>query len=552
MRTIAAALSGAAFILAAGIQAQAADPPLTVDVASCKASNSTVTGFVGNYPAGGTGQMRQFLGIPYAAPPTGKNRWMPPQPVKCWSGNQAAMSFRGACAQNANTNEDCLYLNVFTQPTGTVKKQPVMVFIHGGALVGGAGTFFANPVNLVQQGVIVVTINYRLGALGFLAHPALDKVATKNTGNYGILDQIAALQWVQANIAKFGGDAKNVTIFGQSAGGLSVLTQLITPLSNKLFHKAIIESGALYFQASTLADAETQGATFGTNTGCGGGAAKSVATCLRGLSVATILANQSVLGQSTKLLRQDGVVLTEPMRTALMAGHVKKVPIINGSNHDENRFHINGNPTLGTGPNCSFVSNLVPGNYHNAILANSFPANQASNIEANYPPGGSALTANIAFADAQTDLAFACRALRVSKWITLKGGKIYSYEFNDATAPPYLFPPFKLKDGSTFPYAAYHGAELPYLFKMGGNNACGQAQTALTGAQNKLSAAMVTYWTTFAKTGDPNPASGLPNWPLFKPTGTMLSFIGTKPKSLKVSAFDTDHKCTSFWDTSSQ
>jgi para-nitrobenzyl esterase len=542
MRGICTALFGAASLWAtASTPAAAAPPPLTVVVNSC--APATVTGVIGNYPGGAAGLMRQFLGIPYAAAPTGANRWQPPKPVPCWTGDRAAHFFGMPCSQGSGgtfNSEDCLFLNVFTQPSGTVSRQPVMVFIHGGGLISGSGSFQLNPLNFVREGVVVVTINYRLGAFGFLAHPALDNVAQKRTGNYGILDQQAALKWVKANIGKFGGDPQNITIFGQSAGGLSVIVHLVSPLSTGLFQKAIIESGSFYNAATPLSQAESQAANFA---GCG------TKACLLGLSRETILANQSSLGQSTRLLKQDGVVLKDTLQNLLMSGRFKKVPTIVGSTHDETRFHIAGNPNLGMGSTCSFTSAVTPGTYHDKLPFTGLPSNLVTQVESAYPAGASALSANIALAQQWTDSQYACRSLRVSRWLAQNGGINYGYEFKDAKAPPYLWPPFKLSDNTVFPYGAYHGGELPYLFRMGSMNACGGAIPTLTAAQKKLSSAMVTYWTTFAKTGNPNPAgSPLRLWPKFQTSGNMLAFNGVSPTALNAAAFDADHKCTSFWD----
>jgi para-nitrobenzyl esterase len=557
--------AGAVFCVVSGQPAKA-DPPLTVKITSCGAKQATVTGFVGPYvpgpPTADPGEMRQFLGIPYAAPPTGNNRWLPPKKPTCWTGDRPATFFGGQCAAGGNTNEDCLYLNVFTKPTGVVLKQPVIVFIHGGGLTSGSGSYQLNPVALVAKNVTVVTINYRIGALGFLAEPSLDKVDAQRTGNYGILDQIAALQWVKTNIKKFGGDPDNVTIAGQSAGGLSVLVHLISPLSNGLFHKAIIESGSFYNAATPLGDAEAQGTSFATSVGCTSSNNILRAKCLRQVSVATILAHQNMLGSSTRLLRQDGVVITDTLKNLLMTGQFKHVPVINGSNHDETRFHINGNTTLGTGNTCSFVSNIVPdseaGSFsgavtlHNALQSNGFSSGLIPTVEAHYPGGATGKSANLAYSNALTDVAYACRPLRVNKWIAQNGGTNYAYEFNDNRAPPWLFPPFTLHDGTVFDYGAYHGAELEYLFRMNNINACGGTFAALTTTQKLLAGKMVNYWTTFAKTGNPNPTGGvLPNWPQFS-GGSMMSFVGGTPRTMLASDFDTNHKCSAFWDSNSQ
>ena len=554
MRGLLSALGGAVFLFAASPSALAA-PPLTVPINGC--AGATVTGAIGTYPGSdAAGEMRMFLGIPYAAPPLVANRWMPPQPVPCWTGDKMMNFFGKSCPQGPTLDpwesEDCLTLNVFTNKSGTVARQPVMVFIHGGGLAAGMGTGREyNPYPLVQEGVVVVTINYRLGALGFLAANALGY----KTGNFGILDQQAALKWVKKNIVRFGGDPANVTIFGQSAGGLSVLLQLVSPnsLTNGLFHKAIIESGAFYERATTLNEARAKGAAFVQSLGCGNIA------CLRTKAVGAILSKQNPvgqnppLGQSVALVTQDNIILKNTIQKLLEAGQFKKVPTIVGSTHDETRFHIAGNTRIGTGTTCNFTSNITPGNYQMSLQNTGASQQMASQVAMAYPAGNSPKTANIAFAQQSTDANYACRTLRTNRWMALKGGINFAYEFNDANAPHYLWSPFKLSDNSTFPYGAYHGAELPYLFRHGTKDGCGANIPAMTGPQKQLAAKMVTYWTTFAKTGNPNPVPavpGLQNWPEFTATatGNFISFMGRTPKLLKASAFDTIHKCTSFWD----
>src|ERR1700733_15064420 len=201
------------------------------------------------------GAADEFLGIPYAAPPVGALRWQPPQPAASWAGVRDATKFAAHCPQLASpfglasTSEDCLFLNVFTPKAGG--QHPVMVWIHGGALVTGESDDYS-PAGLVADGVTVVTINYRLGALGFLAHPA-PADANGQSGDYGLMDQQAALRWVQRNIASFGGDPRDVTLFGESAGGLSTLSQVASPAARGLFAKAIAESGSYNLTQTSLA-----------------------------------------------------------------------------------------------------------------------------------------------------------------------------------------------------------------------------------------------------------------------------------------------------------
>ena len=240
-------------------------------VASAPAMGASLFGGQASGPVVGTsdgavrglanGGVDEFLGIPYAAPPVGALRWRSPQPAARWFGVRNATQFGPHCPQlaspfgQASTSENCLFLNVFTSSRQSARRHnPVMVWIHGGALVTGESDDYL-PTKLVQDGVTVVTINYRLGALGFLAHPALAD-AKGQSGDYGLMDQQAALRWVKRNIASFGGDPRNVTIFGESAGGLSTLSQVASPQARGLFEKAIVESGSYNLTQASLSSAE--------------------------------------------------------------------------------------------------------------------------------------------------------------------------------------------------------------------------------------------------------------------------------------------------------
>jgi para-nitrobenzyl esterase len=414
----------------------------------------------------------------------------------------------------ASTSEDCLYLNVFT-PTGG-GRHPVMVWIHGGALVSGESNDY-DPTALVADGVTVVTINYRLGALGFLAHPALAG-ANGQSGDYGLMDQQAALRWVQRNIANFGGDPRNVTIFGESAGGLSVLSQVASPQARGLFQKAIAESGSYNLTQASLASAETAGEAFATKAGC----ASQTAACLRSLPVSTILADQDASGYTPNI---NSEVLPTSIGTAFATGNFNRVPIINGTNHDEWRLFValselEGNP-------------VTAANYQSMISSTlSVPAAVAAIIAAQYP-----LTAysspSVALGAVGTDAIFACPALSIDESVS-RFVPTFAYEFNDENAPENFLPPV------SFPYGAAHATEIQYL--MGLPTAAFPG--TLTAQQQQLAATMKGYWTNFAKRGVPG-SFGSPFWPLFNTvTQRMQSLVPPVPQT--ETDFATTHKCA-FW-----
>ncbi|GAA0281898.1 carboxylesterase/lipase family protein [Cryptosporangium japonicum] len=518
-----------ALALVAGCTSESDDPPAakSVDLTTkvVKTDNGTVRG------ANEAGY-RSFLGIPYAAPPVGARRWMPPEPAAKWSGERAATEAGAACPQagsivsggdsgNGSTTEDCLYLNVYTPTDGTARrtlpeqardgKLPVMVWIHGGSYTSGAGSDYGPGRLVTEGGVIVVTINYRLGALGFLGLSELSKEQPLGSGNYGLLDQQAALRWVQKNIANFGGDAKNVTLFGESAGGGSVCSQLVSPEADGLFAKAIAESGcALRGPAQSVA--ETTGATFAAKLGCSGAA---VLTCLRGKSVAEVRAASNVSGTSlTYAPATGGPVLPTDIETAFSRGTFKDVPLLQGTNHDEGRLFV-----LSLG-----LQNVGPELYATAVRRAT--GNLAPRIIERYPLSkygtpGDALGAII------TDATFSCPALRTNT-SAAKHTTVYAYEFNDPNAP--------LPKIGTYPLKAAHAAELPYLFDL-------KRLGALPPTAQKLSKEMVAYWTSFAIDGNPN-TGGAAKWDKFGPGMQALVPEGSKP--LPSTSFSADHNCD-FW-----
>jgi para-nitrobenzyl esterase len=529
--------------------------------------------FQGDLDSSGT--MRQFLGIRYAAPPRGDLRWRPPEPPERPSGTVDATHFGGHCAQpssqfgNATLDEDCLFLNVFA-PNDGQNNHAVMVWIHGGALFLGESDDY-DATKLVEQGVIVVTLNYRLGALGFLAHPALSAESPDDiSGNYGIEDQQFALQWVKRNIAAFGGNPANVTIFGESAGGSSTLVHLVSPLSTGLFQRAISESGTYQLSQPALSDAEKKGETFAVAEGCNdpNQSDAQTAACLRALTVSQILGPCAGQASCQSLTFQgivaspnvDGKVLPQSIGAAVQAGSFNRVPLINGSNHDEFRLFIplvfGFNDPVVPDAEAATAPGTVP--YTAALevlLGTIVPADKLATAPTQYPSGNTPLSANIALAAAATDAVFACSAhfidVQASSFVP-----VFAYEFNDENAPQNFLTPTTLHDDTIYPYAASHASEIQYIFPVANPSGVGLnlVQTPLTKDQQQLADQMVRYWTSFAKTGTPN-GSGTPVvWPQFQPRADdLLSLVPPKPTMETASdpAHDlaTVHNCA-FWNES--
>ena len=492
-----------------------------------------------------TKTMNKFLGIPYAAMPVGALRWQPPQPRVGWHGLRDATQFANHCPQVASpfglasTTEDCLYLNVYT-PTeheywydGDRHGYPVMVWIHGGALVVGESNDY-DPSKLVDRGVVVVTFNYRLGFLGFLAHLALS-AETKygGSGDYGFMDQQGALDWVRRNIKHFGGNPDSVTIFGESAGGLSAHTQLASPEAAGLFHRAIVESGAYFLNTTSLIDAEAAGAQLATAVGCG--QTTATAACLRSVPVATLLANQP----ANLTGNVDGKVLTQPIHTALQTGQFNHVPVMEGSNHDEWRLFVGLDfelpPPFATGvatnttnyparADASFSGALSALGILNYVVSVLYPPSPLT------PPGPS-----IALGAVGTDGIFACNSRTAIRQMA-NFVPVFAYEFNDENAPELYLPPDTV---SGMPYGAAHASELQYIF-----NLPQSPLNPLNANQKQLSRDMVSYWTNFARFSNPN-SFFTPFWPHYDPTKDQFqSFIPPQPTT--ESTFATDHKCA-FW-----
>ncbi|MFZ1919062.1 MAG: carboxylesterase family protein [Terriglobales bacterium] len=487
--------------------------------------------------------MDQFLGIPYAVPPVGALRWTPPQPYGTFPGGTLrASQFGSPCVQAAGGSENCLFLNVYAPASGGTGL-PVMFWIHGGGLIEGSSNAY-DPQWLVKQGVIVVTINYRLGYLGFFAQSAIDAEGHTN-GNYGLMDQQLALQWVQTNIAAFGGNPANVTIFGQSAGGQSVYAQLASPTAAGMFSGAISESGSYdEFQpyindvipvaaAETIAGVTAEqdtavpsGEAIAAAVGCGDPATSA---CLRAIPAAAFVPLQPF----PIFPFVDGTVLPETMYQAFADGNFNKVPVISGTNRDEydlfvaEQFDLQGNP----------IENSTE---YDAAVEALFPAALVPYVLEIYsytydPTGGQSLGA------AATDGGFSCPVLNANGLLSAYT-TTYAYEFADENAPP-----AQADFGGllTFPLGAYHASEVQYLYK--GFDIFGLPfPTPLAPPQMRLSKDMLLYWTQFAKTGNPN-VTGKPAWPAYN-TSTDLFLQLTEPKPVAISSFGDEHLCSLLWN----
>ncbi|MFG1792794.1 carboxylesterase/lipase family protein [Nocardia sp. NPDC049149] len=468
-----------------------------------------------------TERARVFSGIPYAAPPVGELRWKPPVAPAIWSQERDATKPGAQCPQRAfrqgqlSGSEDCLFLNVSTPRTTAAQRRPVMVWIHGGAFTSGSGNLY-DPSRLVNAGdLVVVTINYRLGALGFLGHPAL-AYDNGQVGNFGLLDQQAALRWVRDNIAAFGGDPAKVTIAGESAGAMSVCDHLVSPASDRLFHGAILQSGPCQLQADRQT-AVTASEQYAQTLGC---AEPAAAQCLRAVPAEQVAATPlRYTGSGPEL---PGPIFGQPLLpeaplAAFRAGKAAKVPVLIGLNSDEGTLFALDPP---------ITAEQYP------RLLQEFGAH-ADAVAAQYPLTGYPQPA-LAWSAVLTDNTFACPIADASKSM-IRTGPVYAYEFADRNAAPIFELP------TPFPLGASHAFELPYLFDMGAQRA------PASQAQRDLSDKMIRYWSAFVRAGDPN-GRGLPDWP--RHTGDQSLVL--KPDALATTDVAKEHRCGLWQEVSAQ
>ena len=480
--------------IAVAILIASAAPRATADTAPPGCDAGTTVGTVSGPVCGiNSDGVTQWLGIPYAAPPVGQLRWQPPQAPTPWTDPLPAVQYSAGCpgAGVPTTSEDCLYLNVIAPPNPSGQHLPVMVWIHGGGFQFGASSEFSGA-NIASSGhVVFVSMNYRLGLLGFLATKALGAHA----GDYGLQDQQAAMRWVQNNISSFGGDPNDVTIFGESAGGSSVCDQLTSPTASGLFGKAISESG--FYNSitgvntsyqpqdckSTLPteqQADAAGDAFATRVGCTNAAQE--AACLRNTPLATLTADAGggVAGVTNSPI-VNGTTLTMSPAVAFARGRFNRVSTIMGTLRDEDLL---GSPTTTDQFNADVQAQY--GSFASRVLA-AYPLDRFASPYVDF---------RTMMADANT----ICPALRteatLSRWV-----KVYGYEIDDTDAAS--------GGAGSLPQGAFHGAELRLLFP-----SLIAPGTTLDANQQALANQMTAEWTTFATTGDPT-ATGTPVWPQF-------------------------------------
>ncbi|MCC7043615.1 MAG: carboxylesterase family protein [Acidobacteria bacterium] len=468
--------------------------------ASQNPSQIVVTGGIVEGVSAGTTGIRMFLGIPYAAPPVGRKRWTPPEPVVPWQGVRSAAGFGNRCIQTTPfpdmvfrspaESEDCLNLSIWT-PAAPSDRLPVMVWIHGGGFFSGSSDEVRHEgTAIAQAGVVLVAINYRLGVLGFLAHPELTAESDRKvSGNYGLLDQISALRWVRDNIASFGGDPGNVTVFGESAGSFSVCALMASPLTDGLFHKAIGQSGACFSSTSlpllSLAGAEAQGREFAKAAG-----AASLAD-LRAKAPADLVSNIGPVPTRFAPII-DGDALAEDPWDVFSGGRQRRVPLLAGWNSAESKRP----PTT--------IAAL------RAELQQQFPDDLATALQVY--PSSSDLEARVSATALASDTFI---GYNTWKWIEIHaatGARVYRYLF-DHIVPTGTGAPAADDPG------AGHATDIEFVF-----DSLDSRKLAWRDVDRRVANQVVGFWTNFAKAGDPNGA-GLPTWPAWSAATRQLMRI---------------------------
>jgi para-nitrobenzyl esterase len=503
---------------------------LTLLMASASAADQVRTdaGIVEGFVAPGT-SIRVFRGIPYAAPPVGDLRWRPPQPVPAWEGVRSARDFGPRCMQGRiyddmifrdEMSEDCLYLNVWTPAQSPAERLPVMVWIYGGGFqAGSASEPRQDGTRLAGKGVVVVSMNYRLGVFGFFSHPELTKESERHaSGNYGLMDQTAALRWVHDNIARFGGDPGNVTIFGESAGSFSVSALVASPLARGLLHRAIGESGAFFRMAGhdtlptlALSASEKAGAEFGASIG------KGTLGALRAFPADDLL--KAVVDSKRWFSPNvDGWFMPKEISDLYAAGEQSPVPLLAGWNADEVRAGVVLGPEKVTATSFEEHTRKQFGPAADALLKVYPATSDAQAVES-----AAALASDLFIGYATW------------KWIEMQAktarAPVYRYSF-DRKIP--IAPGTKIGDkpATAEDIGARHAGEIEYVF------GALDSVPGVTWTQDdrRLSDQMMTYWSNFARAGDPN-GEMLPTWPRYEaePGGLVMHLDVTSEAEVNAS-----------------
>lgn len=470
--------------------------------------------------------MHEFLGIPYAQAPVGELRWRAPRRATSWTGVRRAKAFGAACAQgkrlgdfaDPSSAEDCLFLNVHAPARAHPTPRPVIVWIHGGGLFAGQSQHYDPRWLVVDGGVVFVSLNYRLNVFGFMHHPTL--IPKGESGNFALLDQQLAMDWVRRNIARFGGDPGNVTLMGESSGAYSAQLHMISPSSWPLFQKAIIQSGYAYraWPFVSRAVAEQRAEKLAAAVGCD----PKDAACLRSASTSSILAAEAETFTAPGPIADT--VLPLSMKDAIQSGRFSKTPILMGTNLDEMRWQVALQEQTSGKP----VS--VPALQER--VRSLFGIN-ADRVLANYPVAEGS-SAGERLGNLLGDWFYSCDS-RAFALDVAAVTKAYFYEFADQGAPAL--------QKSSFPLGAYHTAELQYLFPRY-RAAYKIAPRPLDEQQSRLARRMVAYWSSFARSGVPSSPDG-PPWPAFDQDEQVLQLSTTSSVSRR--DFGARHQCK-LWD----
>jgi para-nitrobenzyl esterase len=502
--------------VALGLFAGALFAPQTLIAKSRVAADpvKTASGAVSGVAVGEKSDVIAYKGVPFAAPPVGDLRWKPPQPVKPWDGVRACTEFGPACPQPntlerlyglklGKTSEDCLYLNIWAPAKAAAEKLPVMVWIHGGGYVTGSGSSaIYDGAALARRGVVLVTINYRLGPFGFFAHPLLSKESPHgSSGNYGLLDQIAALEWVQKNIAGFGGDPQRVTIFGESAGAGSVCYLMASPLAKGLFQRAISESGSAFGLQRHLREswygaeaAEATGERIVNEMNLPKGSdplavlrAKSPEAVLEEIKPST----EFFFGGAGNRLAPivDGWVIPDEPAAIFAAGKQNAVPLLVGANGDEG--------TLFT-----LTSPIKTVEDYRAALKRGY-GDRADEAFTLYP------------AEKPGDVRGAVSRI-IGDATFVSGARMFAAHLARLNQPAFLYHFTRVRPGPASFLGAFHASEIPYIFDTFDGLRGAPIPLTLEESDKRLTKIMGEQWTRFAATGDPN-GPGLPEWPRYDP-----------------------------------